>query len=78
MGEAQRRRRQFIRAHHPDRGGDPDAFIAGLRSLDSESGSSGREPLPRVVIVRRRAWRVRLAAAAMKRLGLARQAPRVR
>ena len=78
MGEDQRRRRQFIRVHHPDLGGDPDAFIAGLRSLDSESESSGREPLPRVVIVRRRAWRVRLAAAAMKRLGLLRQAPRVR
>ena len=78
MGETQRRRRQFIRAHHPDRGGDPDAFIAGLRSFDSGSESSAREPLPGVVIVRRRAWRIRLAAAAMKRWGLVRQPPRVR
>jgi hypothetical protein len=26
-------RRAFIRDHHPDRGGDPDEFIAGLRRL---------------------------------------------
>jgi len=26
-------RRAFIRDHHPDRGGDPDAFIEGLRHL---------------------------------------------
>lgn len=78
MGEDQRRRREFIWVHHPDWGGDPDVFIAGLRSFDSETESSGPEPLPMVVIVRRRAWRVRLAAAAMKRLGLARQAPRGR
>ena len=29
--EAGRRRREFIRAHHPDRGGDADTFMAGLR-----------------------------------------------
>lgn len=78
MGEDQRRRREFIRVHHPDRGGDPDVFVAGLRLFDSGSESAGGEPLPRVVIVRRRAWRVRLAAGAMRRLGLAGQAPRVR
>lgn len=22
--------RAFVRAHHPDRGGDPDAFVAGM------------------------------------------------
>jgi hypothetical protein len=22
--------RKFVRAHHPDRGGDPDVFLAGL------------------------------------------------
>ena len=27
-------RRAFILAHHPDRGGDPAAFIAGLRLLE--------------------------------------------
>jgi hypothetical protein len=33
-------RREFIRGHHPDRGGDPDDFIAGLAALD------GAEPAP--------------------------------
>ena len=34
-------RRAFIRDHHPDRGGDPDEFIAGLRRLaDSPSEPS--------------------------------------
>ena len=27
-----RKRRAWIAAHHPDRGGDPQAFIAGLSS----------------------------------------------
>ena len=36
--EQQRRaaRREFIRAHHPDHGGDPAEFAAGLARLDSE------------------------------------------
>lgn len=25
--------RAFVRDHHPDRGGDPDAFVAGLAAL---------------------------------------------
>lgn len=28
-----RRRRAFALAHHPDRGGDPSTFIAGLAAL---------------------------------------------
>src|ERR1700761_5984466 len=39
------RRRAFIREHHPDRGGDPGAFIAGMRVLDAEGGlGSGAPP----------------------------------
>ncbi len=37
MDDQQRRRhdrREFIRARHPDLGGDPDAFTAGLAELD--------------------------------------------
>jgi hypothetical protein len=30
-------RRKFIRAQHPDRGGDPDAFVAGLRSFEEHT-----------------------------------------
>ena len=37
--EFRRRRRAFIRAYHPDRGGDTDLFTAGLRAFDT-----GREP----------------------------------
>jgi hypothetical protein len=33
--ETVRRRRQFIREHHPDRGGDAGAFIAGMRAFDN-------------------------------------------
>ncbi|SDE60376.1 hypothetical protein [Pseudonocardia oroxyli] len=25
--------RAFVKAHHPDRGGDPEAFVAGLAAL---------------------------------------------
>ena len=41
-------RREFIRTHHPDRGGDPAAFAAGLAAYDRRSSG---EPAPRVVIV---------------------------
>ena len=33
------RRREFVRRHHPDRGGDPAVFVAGLRELDTQAGS---------------------------------------
>ena len=32
-GDERQRLRSFALAHHPDRGGDPDAFIAGLAAL---------------------------------------------
>ena len=34
--QARSDRRAFILANHPDRGGDPAAFIAGLRLLDQQ------------------------------------------
>jgi hypothetical protein len=34
--ETVRRRRPFIREHHPDRGGDAGAFIAGMCAFDAE------------------------------------------
>lgn len=61
------RRRAFIREHHPDRGGDPGAFIAGLRALDAaREPCSG--PLPEVAVVRRRPWLARKATAVIRRL----------
>jgi hypothetical protein len=71
------RRRAFIRKHHPDRGGDPVAFIAGLRNLDAyDQPASGA--LPPVVVVRRRAWLVRQTSAAVRRLRCGPTPPRVR
>ena len=71
------RRRAFIREHHPDRGGDPGAFIAGLRTLDAER-EQGSGPLPKVVVVRRRAWPVRKATAVVRRLRYGPRPSRVR
>ncbi len=34
--------RAFVREHHPDRGGDPDAFVAGLARF----GQRPAEPRP--------------------------------
>jgi hypothetical protein len=37
--------RAFVREHHPDRGGDPDAFIAGLARFreDPHQDDPGRD-----------------------------------
>lgn len=76
-GEARRRRRDFIRAHHPDWGGDPESFIAGLRAFGTRP-EQGPGPLPRVVIVRRRAWLIRLVIALAGRFRYGPRPPRVR
>ena len=65
--ESRRRRREFIRANHPDRGGNTDRFIAGLRTFDTGQDQDP-EPLPRVVIIRRHPWLILLAIAAARRL----------
>jgi hypothetical protein len=70
-------RRAFIREHHPDRGGDPDAFIAGLRALDAEREQASG-PLPEITVVRRRPWLVREAIAVARRLRHGPRPPRVR
>lgn len=46
--DAARRRewREFVREHHPDRGGDPEVFAAGLRAY-----REGRRPRPAAVDV---------------------------
>ena len=39
--------RAFVRDHHPDRGGDPEAFAAGLELFRTASpGDAGRPPAP--------------------------------
>jgi hypothetical protein len=74
--EAGRRRREFIRDHHPDRGGDAESFIAGLRAIEDEQAAE--DPPPRVVVVARRPWPSKLAAAAARRLRHDSKPPRVR
>jgi hypothetical protein len=76
VDEIRRRRARFIGMHHPDRGGNPDVFIAGLRAFDREL-RQGTEPLPRVVIVKRRLWLARQAIAAARRLRHGPRPPRV-
>jgi hypothetical protein len=67
-------RRAYIRASHPDRGGDPTAFMAGLARLDPR-----RAPCAvRVQVVRRQAPAQRLLLALARRLGWRRPPPRVR
>lgn len=75
MDEAEHRRREFIRAHHPDRGGDPDVFIAGMRAFRAAELPPG--PLPRVVVVKHRAWPIRMIAV-VRRLREGRAPSRVR
>jgi NADH dehydrogenase FAD-containing subunit len=76
VDEAERQRRDFIRAHHPDRGGDPDIFVAGLRSFSTEQERS-RQPRPRVVAVRHRARLTRMVIAVTRRLCHRKSPPRV-
>ena len=76
MKETECRRRQFIRAYHPDRGGDLGTFIAGMRVFDTQQALS--EPPPSVVVVRRLNWPARMVIAAVRRLRHGRKPPRVR
>lgn len=55
--ERRRQRRALIRAHHPDRGGDPAVFIALLQGL-AEDSVSGRDPTEVRFAKRRRGWKV--------------------
>lgn len=78
MDEQSRRRlarREFIRAHHPDHGGDPAAFMAGLAAFDQLPAGT---PLPRVVVVADTPLLARLLAALMHRIGRRRPPPRVK
>ncbi|PRY50651.1 hypothetical protein LY71_103215 [Geodermatophilus tzadiensis] len=55
-----RAERAWIRTHHPDVGGDPAAFAAGLAALRAgHLPASDAPPRPRVTVVRSRgprAW----------------------
>jgi transposase len=68
-------RREFIRAHHPDRGGDYAAFAAGLAELDQFAAGW---PATRVVVVADTPLLVSLLTALMHWAGWRRPPPRVR
>ncbi|REE98659.1 hypothetical protein [Thermomonospora umbrina] len=53
IGERERRAafRAWVRAHHPDAGGDPETFAAELRRRRGDGGHAGAAP---VVVARRR------------------------
>jgi len=80
--ETERLRREFIRTHHPDLGGDTESFIVGLRGFDTEQAPAGPGPgpgpQPRVTIIPHRAWPTRLVTAAVRRLRQGSPPPRVR
>lgn len=75
-GEQSRRdaRREFIRAHHPDHGGDPAAFAAGLADFDRLRPGA---PAARVVVVADTPLLASLLRALMHRIGWRRPPPRV-
>jgi hypothetical protein len=56
--EQRRLVRAYVRRHHPDVGGDPAAFAAGLTALRAEIGHDGRPAgADRVIVVRSRGLR---------------------
>jgi hypothetical protein len=65
--ERRRAVRAWIRTHHPDVGGDPAVFAAGLAALRAgfppDAGAPSGTPRPRITVVRSRgprAWLRRL------------------
>ena len=78
-GDAEQARRQarrdFIRTHHPDVGGDHAGFVAGLAELDAEPAPPG--PRTRVTVVPDQPWPVSLTTSFVRRVRRRRR-PRVR
>ena len=73
--ERRRARREFIRTSHPDTGGEPAAFAAGLAELDL-----AQVPVPsaRVALVAHPPLLVGLLKALARRMGGRRPPPRVK
>jgi hypothetical protein len=69
-------RREFIIRHHPDRGGDPTTFIAGLATFDRAGPDEHSTGRPRITIVARRPMAVRVLRALLR--GSRPRRPRVR
>lgn len=82
MDEAERdrraRRREFIRTHHPDVGGDPMAFVTGLARFDFAPFHIPYRQSVRVVILPSRRWPVTAASLALRRIRRRSCPPRVK
>ena len=72
-----RARRDFIRTHHPDVGGNHDDFIAGLASLDAGHRPPSPARTVTVTVVARQSWPLSLTTAVLRRLRRRHQEPRV-
>ena len=70
-----RARREYIRTHHPDRGGDPGAFTAGLAAYDR---GIPRAPAAQIVVVPDPPVLMSLLSAVLRRMGWRRPPPRVK
>jgi hypothetical protein len=81
MDDAERtrraQRREFIRNHHPDRGGDPAEFLAGLRRFDPPPSEPTDGSTPPIVITANQRWPVSAVSSALRRIRRRRR-PRVR
>jgi hypothetical protein len=65
LNDIDRRRRKFVREHHPDLGGDPETFITGMRAFEAEQVPI--TPAAKVVVIKREKWPTRLVSAARRR-----------
>jgi hypothetical protein len=76
---AQRRaRRDFIRTHHPDAGGNHDDFIRGLADFEAAQRRTPRISTTPVTVIPRSTWPASLTTVVLRRLRRRYQAPRVR
>ena len=61
-------RKEFIRTHHPDRGGDITEFVIGLAQFDRESPEPAPSAHLRIVFVPHISWPRRLLRAVLSPL----------
>ncbi len=68
-------RRDFIRTHHPDRGGDPEVFRRGLERLAAGLDPLADDDLPRVrvTVVKRRRFPLSIPHHVARRVRRARK-----
>jgi len=76
--EQRRARRAFIAAHHPDRGGDAEAFRRGLAALDAVAAQPAPAPGRPAPVTVVRGGPLRSVVRSLQRRRQRRRAPRVR